>query len=474
MSFAESKKNTSAGAEMIRSVAIDLSGSEKVAGDPAETVAIDMGKPVVVKTERVAPDGGFGWAVAVTSFLVTFLVTGFSKSFGIMRSAIVEEFPSSTNLEANWITGVIGCVSLMMSPLTGMCMASFGPGILVAVGYVLCSIGLGISYFANSAVHLIACLGILMGIGSSFVITSAVGCTAKYFTTRKPAAMTIALSGGCIGAIVMPYILRPMLASLGLGLTFVALAGIYLAMALTGLVYANPEGHFIIEAKEVPVEDATTSESTQTVPRPLLERMWNGCVERMALRYIGRPLFIVMACSVFAITMGSPHFIAQISGRARAVGATADNLALFTLLTQLADLCARLVYGMLASKSPLKRSLEYAVALGVAASCAAIAFFCNSFWQLAVLGFIGAFAAGVINIAVPLVLSANHGAKNMSSTLNLVRWCQGISGLIYRGMSPELPSLVNGTPLLLILNTTNLWFAVLMAVVMCLLPTDTM
>lgn len=464
-------KTVSAGTAMnfhLSGTSISLQASGSVATDvPRTSVAIDMKEPMVLVSERVAPDGGYGWLVSVMTFVVTFMLTGFLKSFSVWRAFVVGEFPDTAATQAAWISGCIGTLSLMSSPLTSGLLARYSNGLIVSAGCIVCALGFLISFFATSALYLIGSLGVFVGVGSSLVITASVGCTGKFFTTRKPTAMTIALSGGCIGAIVMPYILRPLFSAVGMHYGFLALSGIFALLSLSGLIYANPESHFLVVEKEVAAEE-------EKVPAPektLREKVRTAVMELMALRYLRRPLFLTMAFCVFALSMGSPHFLGQISGQAKILGASADQISLLTLIVQLADLLARLVYGMLASRSPLRRTSEYTFVLATCALCALLAIFCNAFWQLAVLSFFGSLAAGVTNIAVPLVLSYNHGAKNMSNTLNLARWFQGLSGLIYRFAGPEVPTATD-VPGLLILNTASLWFCAIMSMVMSFLPKD--
>jgi len=468
------EKTVSAGTaknDHLSGMSISLEASGSVAADVlATSVAIDMKERMVLKSERVAPDGGYGWLVSVMTFLVTFLLTGFLKSFSVWRAFVMEEFPDTSTGEAAWISGCIGTFSLTCSPFTSGLLARFGNGPMVSAGCLVCALGFLISSFATSALYLIGSLGVCVGVGSSFLITASVGCTGKFFTTRKPTAMTIALSGGCLGAIVMPYILRPLFSATGMHYGFMALSGIFALLSLSGMIYANPESHFTLEEKEVPAEEENGATEPAT-EKTLFERVCSVVMELMALKYLRNPLFITMAISVLALNMGSPHFLGQISGQARRLGASADKISLLTLLVQLADLLARLVYGMLASKSPFRRTSEYTFVLATCALCAILAIFCNAFWQLAVLSFFGSFAVGVMNISIPLVLSYNHGAKNMSNTLNLARWFQGFSGFVYRFISPEVPSDAD-VPGLLILNTVHLWFAAISGMVLCFLPKE--
>ncbi len=57
-----------------------------------------------------APDGGWGWVVAVAFFLVEVFTYGTIKSFGIFLQDLMEEF-GETNTRVSWIVSI--CVFVM-------------------------------------------------------------------------------------------------------------------------------------------------------------------------------------------------------------------------------------------------------------------------------------------------------------------------------------------------------------------------
>lgn len=57
-----------------------------------------------------APDGGWGWAVAVAFFLVEVFTYGTIKSFGIFLQDLMTEF-GETNSRVSWIVSI--CVFVM-------------------------------------------------------------------------------------------------------------------------------------------------------------------------------------------------------------------------------------------------------------------------------------------------------------------------------------------------------------------------
>lgn len=449
-----------------RDVAVEIGGSGKDAAvvEAGGTVVIDV--PMVKKIKKVAPDGGYGWRVAFTSFLITFLMTGFSKSFSIVKGGILEEFPNITTRQSNWLPGLIGTIALFNSPLQAGLVASYGFACLVSVGSILVAVGLVLGSYANDPGHLIAILGIFLGIGSNFLTTSATGCTAKYFTTNKPKAMTLALSGGCVGAMVMPYVLRPIFESFGWRLTMQVFAVVFLVVAIIGRVFADPEANFVDEEVEVPLEDDVKESPKEDKPT-FLQRVLKHVTDRLAFSFLKDIVYIITIFVAIFVGLGSPHFTSYTSTRAREIGVGADLVAWLPLCLQIGDFLARLVYGLLASKSPFARTAEFCAGLFVIASCAITVPFCTAYWQCVVLALVGSFSVGVVNICVPLLLSANHGASNMNSCQNLLKWFQGTTGIVYRELSPVVRT-TYGASVLVLGNAAAIWGALLLSLVMYL------
>lgn len=56
-----------------------------------------------------APDGGFGWVIAFSSFLINLVVDGTAYSFGIFFDAFVNQFKESRAITALAGSLMVGC-----------------------------------------------------------------------------------------------------------------------------------------------------------------------------------------------------------------------------------------------------------------------------------------------------------------------------------------------------------------------------
>lgn len=398
-------------------------------------VVVDVGTKETV-TNQVPPDGGFGWAVATASFFLTFFMTGFLKCASNFGRRVATEWPGTDPTETGWIFGLVGTLSLFCSPATSMVVAQFGFRVAVISGGALCCLGFLLSFFATSAGFLIGSLGVFLGIGSSFVITSAAGCVAKYFTDKKPIAMTLALSGGCLGAFVVPIAVEAILSALGLHYTFLVMGGIFLVVPLLGLLYGPPEAHFVSVTEEVdakPTTDTVPAESESS--GNAVYRFALAVSDKLGLSFLKDHEFLLLATCLFTIQLGNPTFRGYVAAQGKAVGASAEALADYAHYLAAGDLLARVTYGFLSTRSTIVRDVELWVPALVSGILVVVLPFCPAPWLVVVVSTTATCLTSVLTICTPLILSANHGAGNLTKTLGLVRMMQAIASIISRPTS---------------------------------------
>lgn len=70
-----------------------------------------QGSITEISEETPAPDGGWGWVIVLSSFMVSFLVDGMSYSFGVFLPTFLEYF-ESTKGTTSWAGSVLNGVYL--------------------------------------------------------------------------------------------------------------------------------------------------------------------------------------------------------------------------------------------------------------------------------------------------------------------------------------------------------------------------
>lgn len=157
----------------------------------------------------VAPlESRFGWKRAETSMVFTIAVIVFALSF-VAAGRIQDRF------------GPLGC--------------SLAGGILVSLGFYLCS-------YTTSLNYLYLCFGVIGGLGNGFGYATPIPVMAKWFPDKRGLAVGLAVGGyGAGSAIFGPLAQLKLIPAYGLPATFQILGAIFLVMTLAGaLLLRNP------------------------------------------------------------------------------------------------------------------------------------------------------------------------------------------------------------------------------------------
>lgn len=196
----------------------------------------------------VAPlEKRFGWKRTDTSMVFTIAAIVFALSF-IVAGRIQDKF------------GPLVC------SLTG--------GILVSLGFYLCS-------FTTSLTYLYVCFGVIGGLGNGFGYATPIPVMAKWFPDKRGLAIGLAVGGyGAGSAIFGPLAQLKLIPAYGLPATFQILGAIFLVMTMVGAVLLRnppagyrPEGWSPAAAVRAAGRDFTPGEMLRT---PTFYLMWVG------------------------------------------------------------------------------------------------------------------------------------------------------------------------------------------------------
>jgi len=161
----------------------------------------------------VAPlEKQFGWKRADTSMVFTIAVVVFALTFV-----------------------VAGRIQDKIGPLY----CSLAGGILVSLGFFLCS-------YTTSLTYLFICFGVIGGLGNGFGYATPIPVMAKWFPDKRGLAIGLAVGGyGAGSAIFGPLSQLVLIPNYGLPATFQILGAIFLVMTVVGalLLRNPPEGY---------------------------------------------------------------------------------------------------------------------------------------------------------------------------------------------------------------------------------------
>ncbi|KAL2764738.1 monocarboxylate transporter 7 [Daubentonia madagascariensis] len=109
------------------------------------------------------PDGGWGWAVAVSFFFIEVFTYGIIKSFGVFFNDLMDSFDES-NSRISWIVSICVFVLTFTAPLATVLSNRFGHRLVVMLGGVLVSTGMVAASFAREVCHMYVTIGLVSAI----------------------------------------------------------------------------------------------------------------------------------------------------------------------------------------------------------------------------------------------------------------------------------------------------------------------
>src|SRR5207244_8163509 len=161
----------------------------------------------------VAPlEKQFGWKRAETSMVFTIAVVVFALSFV-----------------------VAGRIQDKIGPLP----CSLAGGILVSLGFFLCS-------YTTSLTYVYICFGVIGGLGNGFGYATPIPVMAKWFPDKRGLAVGLAVGGyGAGSAIFGPLAQLKLIPSYGLATTFQILGAVFFVMTMISVCLLNnpPAGY---------------------------------------------------------------------------------------------------------------------------------------------------------------------------------------------------------------------------------------
>lgn len=177
------------------------------------------------------PDGGYGWTVTFACSVVTFMINGWSGSWGVMQTAILQAYPrqaSTTSLSFVGTLGIALCVALGLASfrLSRMIGARYS----MLLGVLMMSFGsLFSSFTVDNLGGLFATAGISFGLGSSLAYTMSNTLPVQWFSSKLGTANGLVKLGGGLGSTIMAIVVQALINKVGIPWTFRILGFISLA-----------------------------------------------------------------------------------------------------------------------------------------------------------------------------------------------------------------------------------------------------
>ncbi|XP_049832402.1 monocarboxylate transporter 1-like [Schistocerca gregaria] len=201
-----------------------------------------MKQPSAADYELIPPDGGWGWMVVLGVALNTMTSMSLGSVFSVLFGDKLTEMGHKTTSAAVIMSirmAVMQFSGLLVAPLLkkySIRQVSVFGGCLVVVGVTLTS-------FANSVIHIIVTYSICVGLGSGLVSPSSFLVVKTYFLKARGRAVGMSMAGGNVGQMAMPHLVSFLLERYGFSGALLVLGGVTMHGPMGGLFFHPLEWH---------------------------------------------------------------------------------------------------------------------------------------------------------------------------------------------------------------------------------------
>lgn len=196
------------------------------------------------------PDGGAkAWINLAGVFCGLTGCMGIVNSNGAVQEYISHNvLPNEAQSTIGWIFSVFNFSCFGMLLFVGPIFESYGSRICLLIGIGIFALGY-MSLASSTKLYQFVLSNIAGGLGMSFVFGSSVGIISHYFQKRRSSCLGLVFSGGAIGGIVFPIVMRSLFPKIGflwtlrvLGFIILTLFAIELALTKDRRKEINPAG----------------------------------------------------------------------------------------------------------------------------------------------------------------------------------------------------------------------------------------
>lgn len=179
------------------------------------------------------PDGGYGWVVVASAFVVMGLTAAVLKNYGHFFLDIQSHFGVQVST-SSWVTSSTIATFHIGAPAASALTLRFSQRVVIIMGGLLCTTGMVLASLDLSLPWLYLTMGILEGTGISFSWIPAMSMVSHYFARWRPIAYAIVSSGECVFAVMFSPLLTWLIETYGWRGALLVIAGLQLNICVCG------------------------------------------------------------------------------------------------------------------------------------------------------------------------------------------------------------------------------------------------
>ncbi|XP_066266933.1 monocarboxylate transporter 13-like isoform X4 [Branchiostoma lanceolatum] len=309
------------------------------------------------------PDGGWGWMVVLSTFLVHVFAVGAFTSIGVFYAEFREVFKESAG-STSFISSVFIATMLMCSPIASALSNLTSCRAVAMAGGIISAVGLGVSFFAQNIVHLIITIGLITGFGMSLMYSPSMAMIGKYFHKRHATANGIAISGTGVSMLVLSPLFQLLIDEFRWNGALLIFGG----MTLNGCVFGallRPL-HLKDAGKDKEAEDEEVADSSRTckVIVPFCQKV----LEMFDVTLLKTPPFLIYSLSLFLLMLGYSMIFVHLVAHAQALGVEKTQAAFLPSIMGIVAAVVRPINGWLSDRLPVRKLYYYmagSIGLGI-------------------------------------------------------------------------------------------------------------
>ncbi|XP_072311153.1 monocarboxylate transporter 2-like [Eucyclogobius newberryi] len=356
------------------------------------------------------PDGGWGWAVVLGSFISIGFSYAFPKAITVFFKDIQIIFGASYS-EIAWISSIMLAVMYAAGPISSILVNTYGCRPIVMMGGCLCAVGMISASFCNSVPQLYLCIGVIGGLGLAFNLQPALTMIGKYFFTKRPIANGLAMAGSPVFLSTLAPLNQFLFNRFGWRGSFMILGGLLLNCCVAGSLM-RPLGPPPSKAKKEAVAAITTTE------KHTAWQIINKYLDLSLFKHRGFLIYLSGNCIMF---LGFFAPIVFLAAYAKDMGVDEYSAAFLLSILAFVDMFARPTMGLVANSRWVRPKIQYFFSFAVLYNgvCHLLCPLADDYTGLVIYAIFFGFAFGMVSSVLFETLMDLVGAPRFSSAVGL-------------------------------------------------------
>lgn len=294
------------------------------------------------------PEGGFkAYCVLLGSFLGLVVEFGLINSIGVIQTYVATHQLSDAKASTvSWIFSVFLALSYGLTPLAGYYFDLKGPHYPLMVGTVLIFAGLMGAANSTQIWQFILALSIGVGAGISICCPPLIGVIGHWFFKNIGLAIGVSSTGGSVGGIFIPLMLRSLYGKLGFVWTIRILAFVTLACNLLAIVLVRTR----VSSSEKPINQQADNISVSNTDHIKIQNVIENSRNFLNVKAFKDKKFSFLSAGVFFGELGLMLIVTYYGTFAIAQGIPENESYLLLTAYNCCGILGRWIPGYLADK----------------------------------------------------------------------------------------------------------------------------